>query len=183
MLTNYEPSYLKLIKNEGGYANIKGDSGGETVFGISRNNFPNWEGWQIVDTAKELAKAGHIKNIDSGLKLNARFQNMVQTFYYQNFWQKVAGNSLPAPLDFIIFDFAVNAGVKAGIKVLQRALGLVDDGIIGNQTKQVIENIKNVKSVVATLKNLIQEYYKSLNQPKFIKGWLARVDNNFKGLV
>ncbi len=183
MLENFEQSFLKLMKNEGGYANVKGDSGGETVFGISRNNFPKWEGWKTVDTAKELVIAGNIKYINSGLRLNAPFQKLVKEFYYNEFWQKVQGNLLPTPIDFLVFDFAVNAGVSAGIKMLQRSLGLKADGIIGKKTLDAINNIDNLKNLIGTLKNFIEMYYKSLNQPNFINGWLARVENNFKGLV
>lgn len=35
-------------KTEAGYANNPDDSGGETYAGISRNNWPYWEGWKNV---------------------------------------------------------------------------------------------------------------------------------------
>lgn len=179
MLTNFEQSFLKLIENEGGYANLKGDSGGETYKGISRANFPNWEGWHYIDTAKETYKI--TKDINSYLNRLGGLSNSVKQFYYKEFWQKVRANSLPTPLDFLIFDFAVNAGVRAAVKILQRSLMIQDDGIIGNQTKDKIAGIADVSSIVQALKVNIKKYYESLNQPRFIKGWLARVENNFKG--
>ena len=43
-----------VLKHEGGYANVSGDLGGETYRGISRKNFPSWNGWEIVDEKKPL---------------------------------------------------------------------------------------------------------------------------------
>ena len=47
---NKDRILLNLIyKSEGGYANMEGDSGGETYKGISRKWFPKWEGLKIID--------------------------------------------------------------------------------------------------------------------------------------
>ena len=40
------------LSEEGGYANVAGDTGGETYRGISRNNFSSWEGWPVIDSMR-----------------------------------------------------------------------------------------------------------------------------------
>ena len=37
---------------------------------------------------------------------------------------------------------AVNAGIKAGVKILQKVLGIPADGILGGVTKKAIAKIK-----------------------------------------
>ena len=51
-MSDFNIAYAKTGHAEGGYANNPDDSGGETVQGISRNNFPKWRGWMIVDLEK-----------------------------------------------------------------------------------------------------------------------------------
>ena len=41
-----------ILRAEGRYANLVGDTGGETYGGVSRNNHPNWSGWHPIDAAK-----------------------------------------------------------------------------------------------------------------------------------
>ena len=45
-----------ILREESGYANVSGDLGGETYRGITRKNFPKWDGWKIVDENKPLKK-------------------------------------------------------------------------------------------------------------------------------
>ena len=40
----------KTLKWEGGYCNIPGDKGGETIFGIARNMHPDLKLWSNVST-------------------------------------------------------------------------------------------------------------------------------------
>jgi len=51
---------------EGGYSNDIDDAGGETYAGISRNNFPDWYGWTIIDDLKD--EINFPKNIDSDFR-------------------------------------------------------------------------------------------------------------------
>ena len=82
----FEEAFPEMIKHEGGYANVVGDSGGETYKGVSRNNFPNWEGWKIIDELKN-------KGIKTASRINSALANddimldMVKRFYFINFWE------------------------------------------------------------------------------------------------
>jgi lysozyme family protein len=40
-----------------------------------------------------------------------------------------------------VFDCAVNSGVKRASKLLQRAIGVDDDGVIGRNTLAALENL------------------------------------------
>ena len=42
-----------LLKHEGIYSNYKNDNGGETVFGIARHYFPQYNFWNLIDEIKD----------------------------------------------------------------------------------------------------------------------------------
>jgi lysozyme family protein len=81
----FEKAFPEMIAHEGGYANVSGDSGGETFMGISRNNFPNWEGWAFVD---EVKRGGGARAINAQLMGNPRMVELVKAFYFAEFWEK-----------------------------------------------------------------------------------------------
>ena len=54
--------------------------------------------------------------------------------YKRDYWDSVKGDVLPAKLNTIVFDAAVNQGVDAAIKMLQKAVGVAQDGILGRDT-------------------------------------------------
>jgi lysozyme family protein len=59
--------------------------------------------------------------------------------------------------------------------LLQSSIGCVPDGIIGPRTRGLICDSNNA-TLIAKFSEARREYYRSLNKPMFIKGWLARVD-------
>ena len=164
MKENFDASFERVIKAEGGYVNDPDDRGGETNFGVTIGAWGAYLGREI--------KPGEIK---------ALTKETVKPFYRAMYWDKVKGDDLPLAVDYSVFDFAVNAGVSRAAKFLQRAVGAVDDGVIGlgtlgrvakTDTSKLLENFADQK----------QRFYQGLattnpSQQKFLKGWLARVDH------
>jgi phage-related holin len=73
-------------KFEGGYANVSGDAGGETIYGISRVSFPQWEGWPLVDEAKATVGKSAVA-INRHFASDANMRKLVEDFYKKNFWE------------------------------------------------------------------------------------------------
>lgn len=138
-MANFTIALKKVLKNEGGYANNPNDAGGETYKGISRKNHPTWTGWISIDQIKKT----HPKGFKTILEHTPELQDKVRDFYKRRFWDELCldtcGNQ---ELANQAFDMAVNAGVKAGVKILQKVLGIPADGILGNVTKKAIAKIK-----------------------------------------
>ena len=123
-MTNFNKAISQLLKNEGEYVSDPQDVGGETYKGISRNNFPNWIGWKIIDSMK------HQKNFPDVLELDIVLQQDIKDFYKENFWNKINGDRInDYNVVFSIFDFAVNAGTGTSAKIAQRVVG-IDDAVI-----------------------------------------------------
>jgi lysozyme family protein len=164
MKSNFDACFAKVIKSEGGYVNDPADRGGETNLGVT-----------IGAWGAYLNRA-----IQPG-EMKALTQEAVKPFYRSMYWDLVKCDDLPAGVDYAVFDFAVNAGVSRAAKFLQRAVGAVDDGVIGSGTLALVAKITPGK----LLQNFAEQkeaFYNTLadknpTQQKFLKGWLARVDH------
>lgn len=132
-MADFQKAYKKTSKNEGGYANVSGDTGGETYAGISRKWFPNWSGWKIVDARKPL-KHNQVLQIEA---LTA----LVHAFYKNTFWDAIGGDDIDDLLTAErLYDFGVNAGQPRSIKQIQEILGIHQSGKPDAATIEAINN-------------------------------------------
>lgn len=161
MIENFEESFSHLIKSEGGYTNIDKDNGGETNLGVTKAAWAAYLGRAV--------QAGEMK---------ALTVEMVKPFYKSQYWDKVKGDSLPSGVDYMAFDFAVNAGVGQSSKFVQRAVGAVADGAIGPATLALV-NKASPRAVILGITNQKEAFYRGIvernaSQSMFLKGWLNR---------
>lgn len=104
-------AYHATMRHEGWSSDNPLDPGGRTYRGISRNFWPEWPGWDVLDS-------GGIPTDD-----------MVQDFYRVNFWNRIRGDEVAGhsvPLAVELFDTAVNIGVSRAVAIMQRALNLLN---------------------------------------------------------
>jgi len=131
------------MEHEGGYAHRASDLGGETWRGISRKNWPGWPGWKIIDRLKEPGDS--VEDIDATLGLDASLPELVQKFYFKNFWKPLNCDHLPQSIAAELFDTGVNQGVGTAGKYLQKAVNylnnngkifkdITQDGAVGPMT-------------------------------------------------
>jgi lysozyme family protein len=164
MKVNFDACFDKVMQSEGGYVNDPADHGGETNLGVT---IGAWNAY--INRAIQPGEMAKLTKLD------------VKPFYKSMYWDKVRGDDLPVGVDYAVFDFAVNAGVARAAKFLQRAVGAVDDGVVGSGTLGRVAKI----DPTVLLKNFAdqkQRFYNGLattnpTQQKFLKGWLARVDH------
>lgn len=108
-MDNFERAFELVVGIEAGYVNDPTDPGGETKFGISKRAYPNVD---IANLTLDDAKA----------------------IYVRDYWAACACGQLRWPLCLFVFDMAVNQGQPAARVMLQRALGVDADGIVGPVT-------------------------------------------------
>ena len=77
-------------------------------------------------------------------------------------------------LDYLVFDFAVNAGVGRSAKTLQSVVGTTQDGAIGPETLKAVGRM-NVRDLIEMFSHAKIEFYKSLHNQYYETGWLNRV--------
>ena len=159
MDNNFQKSFELVMKSEGGYVNNPKDPGGETMMGVTKNAWSTWLKRPIEDG--EMAKLQY---------------SDVKPFYEALYWNKAYCPQLPTGLDYMAFDAAVNMGVGQSIRLLQKSLGCVSDGIIGQNTMTAIHNA-DTNNLIDKYSAQKEQFYRSLALfNTFGKGWLARVE-------
>lgn len=152
--------YLPMILQfEGGWSDNPDDPGGPTMKGITIGTYRQWKG-------KPVTKAD----------LRAISDDEVASIYRRNYWDKVKGDDLPAGLDLVAFDAAVNSGPSRAAKWLQAAIGVEADGKIGPQTLAAA-NGTELSGAITRACDARLAFMKGLKTwPEFKGGWQKRVD-------
>lgn len=170
-MADFEKALIRTTHEEGGYANVSGDRGGETYRGIARNYNPDWAGWSVIDRQGSIAHGAIILEAEE----------LVGDFYRKKYWSVVRGDEIKnQALAELIFDWSVNSGkaVREIQKVLNFQFGanLVIDGVFGSKTLAAI-NAANADALSNGIVNARIAYYAG----GVSDGWL---DSKFlRGLV
>jgi len=158
MNSNWQKSFELMLKSEGGYVNNPADPGGMTNLGVTKATWENWVG-RASDEAE----------------MRSLTPEKVEPLYKKKFWDAVRGDELPVGLDYLLFDFAVNAGAGRSIKTLQSAVGVTPDGGFGPMTMAAVQAI-DPKELIERFSQAKEDFYRSLQTfATFGRGWLNRV--------
>jgi lysozyme family protein len=158
MKSNWQKSFELMLKSEGGYVNNPADPGGMTNLGVTKATWENWVG-----------------RPSDGAEMRSLTPEKVEPLYRKKFWDAVRGDELPMGLDYLVFDFAVNAGAGRSIKTLQSSVGVAADGRFGPMTLAAVQAI-DPKDLIEKFSQTKEDFYRSLNTfATFGRGWLNRV--------
>ena len=130
MKDNFQACLKLLLKHEGGYVNNIKDPGGMTNLGVTKRVWEEWVGHTVSE--KDM------RNLTPEL---------ATPMYKRKYWDKVSGDLLPPGVDHAVFDFAVNSSPGQAAKILQRVLGIKDDGFIGPQTLTKVVSMDSSKLI------------------------------------
>lgn len=147
----------RVLGHEGGYVNHPEDPGGETNWGITKRFA--WK-WGYRGRMKDLTR------------------DQAVAYYFMGFWSHLLCDVWAFPLAFQLFDCAVHSGNVRAIRLMQKATGALDDGIIGRETIQAFRNC-DPATACETFLALRLEFLQSLpTWETFGKGWQTRIDRN-----
>ena len=156
---NFDTAFDRLIGHEGGYSNHPDDPGGETMWGVT------------IAVARANGYKGPMRDMP---------RDTAKAIYRWQYWDKVQADRMPFPLAFQVFDAAVNHGTSQAAKLLQRAAGVADDGIIGPKTLAAVAS-RNAAVILLLFNAEREQFYTDLKTwPSFGKGWSRRVVANLR---
>lgn len=151
MIIHFNTVIDKLLAHEGGYVNDPKDPGGETNFGISKKSFPNTDIAALtIEDAKQI--------------------------YFDRYWKANNIDLLPQHLRYIVFDTAVNMGGRTAVIMLQKLVGVSQDGRIGPVTAKAAQNLPIKAYANARMMRYHYLIARNSNLKKFIRGWTRRVN-------
>lgn len=155
----------KIIAREGGFVNHPMDRGGATCWGITIATLRDWR-----------RKPVGIADVQS------LSQDEAREIYRVKYFQASGFDQIPDAMTVeFLFDFAVNSGVVAATRALQRAVGTPDDGVIGPKSIAAIKAVTNWGMLFYRTKceryELLLRYVGSdAEQAAFAIGWSNRLD-------
>lgn len=152
----------KVLIHEGGYVDHPKDPGGATNLGITRKVLAEWRG--IVPYTK-LPK----------MEVAALTVAEASAIYKARFWDAVRGDVLPAGLDLVTFDGAVNSGPQRSIKWTQKGVGVEADGVFGAKTLTAVQNANVPKAIKAACAARLGFVRSLAIWNTFGKGWSRRI--------
>lgn len=173
MRENLSISLKWTLAYEGGYVNHKDDPGGATNKGITQRVYDAYR--------RRLGQAPQSVRLITN--------DEVAQIYKDQYWDRVRADDLPTGVDFAVWDYAVNSGVKQAAKDLQRVVGVRVDGVIGELTLAAVEKYDPVDIVtrlcerrLALCKTLKNRKTGKKLWPIFGKGWQRRIMGEIDGL-
>ena len=162
MEVNFSACLRHVLAMEGGFVNDLADHGGATNWGITAATLAHWRGHPVTEA-----------DVRSLQPVEAR------TIYHANYWNTVRGAELPSGVDLVVFDISVNSGPRRAVRMLQEALGVIVDGILGPVTLRAVA-VAEAGVVIDRLADARRRFYVALtqrdpSQARFLAGWQNRV--------
>jgi lysozyme family protein len=156
--SSYDAALRRLLVHEGGYGNHPCDPGGPTNFGIT-----------IADYRKYVNPRATAADVKSMRVAEAK------AIYRARYWDAMRCDLLPAGLDYALFDYAVNSGTARAARVLQRLLGMADNGRIDDALLAAARR-RDARELIVRLCDERLCFLKRLKTwPVFGAGWSRRV--------
>ena len=200
----YSPRYAAAVKDvlgtEGGFVDDKVDRGGTTKFGISLRFLAAEGAFDADGDGKADFDLDGDGDID-GQDIRRLTRGDAIFLYPRCFWLRLQAETFAQPIGEMLFDQAVNGGLTAARKLLQRAInnclllskasvrkpGLLKvDGTIGDITRDALVWVLGypglgMPALVTEYRSAARERYQAIvrrfpDQKRFLGGWLARAD-------
>lgn len=152
---NFDQAFDRLIGHEGGYVDDPKDPGGETKWGISKRAYPHVD---IRNLTREQAKE----------------------IYRQDYWLALRADDYEGAIGFQLFDMAVNSGLGAASRTLQRAVGATEDGKIGPVTIGLMHELGTAKVLARFNAERLEHLTFLPTWERFGKGWARRIADNMR---
>ena len=161
----FEDAIGPLLLREGGYVNHRDDRGGETKYGITQAVYHRWN-------------AAHKQPLKSVAELQP---DEAKTIYKALYWTTSRCEQLPDAVREIHFDSAVNHGVRRAAQLLQSAVKVEQDGIIGPMTLKAVHDmggeLVKARYIAARYRFFGSIVQRDRSQLVFMAGWMARMEH------
>lgn len=156
---NFDAALKLILGYEGDFSDDSLDPGGATEHGITLTTLENYLG--------RTCTVAELKAIQPDL---------VSAIYRKAYWGATC-DALPAGVDLMYFDAAVQHGGGKAAKLLQGAAGVTQDGMVGHFTLDAAAKA-NPSDTIRIMGNERDTFYRSLPTfATFGKGWMARLNN------
>lgn len=162
-MSKFDQALHYVFYREAGFSDRKNDRGGPTMLGITQATFDRWR------TTKGQPKA----DVSTISRVEAT------QIYYEWYWDIGACELLPPMLAICAFDAYVNHRPHDAIALMQNALGVPVDGVLGPLTRAAYSRATDSPNalwrfVAARLDFYVEIVRHDPVQLENLKGWIRR---------
>lgn len=137
-MANFDIAYKKTGGWEGFYSNDPNDTGGETIYGVSRKNNPGWLGWRIVDNYKKLP--GFPANMKKDTQLPGLAKELAKNKYWDVLRLTEINNQYLANR---LYDISYNKGQGVALRFMAD-LTLTNSKTVTNEMIKLLNDEKRI---------------------------------------
>lgn len=168
-MSDFDRAADLILAAEGGFTQDPDDSG-------------NWTGGAVGEGMLAGTKYGISARQYPEVDIPTLSKKEARAIYKRDYWDTIAADHFPWPLNLFMFDMAVNqAGgpeyakrPQPAILYAQRALNLVQDGIVGRNTKAKAKRSR-MFHWAKFMAYRAQRYQGTRRYDKYGLGWLIRI--------
>lgn len=161
-MTAFDKSMEFILSHEGGMSLDPDDDG-------------NWTGGEKGKGELKGTKYGISSASFPDLDIAALTITDAKALYFKNYWLVCKCDKLPSPLALTTMDAAVNQGTSAASRMLQEALGVKVDGVIGPVTLNAAVNSNLKQSLPDMVAARAWRYATTKNVQRYGKTWFRRL--------
>lgn len=124
----FDEAFVLLIGHEKGFQNDPNDRG-------------NWTGGKVGVGVLKGTKYGISAAAYPGEDIANLTLERAKFLAHRDYWGPAGCDAVPPGMKFDLLDTAYHGGVKPAVRMLQRAAGVDDDGVLGPRSLQAIQTM------------------------------------------
>lgn len=163
----FETVFERVIGHEGAFQDHPGDRGNWTTGVVGKGDL---KGTKYGISAASYPEED-IKNLS---------YDQAKLIYFVDWWEKMGMRWWPEAVSYQMFDAAINHGVVNANKMLQRAIHVRDDGVIGPKTLAKLREVNLNDLVMLFLAERLEFFTNIGTFQDYGKGWCRRIAKNLR---
>lgn len=124
----FDDSFNRLIDREAGFQQDPRDKG-------------NWTGGEVGKGVCKGTKFGISAASYPGEDIEHLTLDRAKFLCHRDYWGPAGCDAVPTAIKADLLDTAYNSGVRTAVRLLQRAVGVDDDGVLGPNTLQALQSM------------------------------------------
>jgi len=164
---NFEVVFERVIGSEGAFTSDPRDRG-------------NWTGGKVGLGSLKGTKYGISAMTYPTIDIANLTLDQARDIYRVEWWDRFDFDRYRDALAYQMFDAAINNGIGRANQMLQRALGVDDDGVIGEITMKAYRSCNRHDIVLRFLAERIEYFANAKSWISYSEGWMRRVAKNLR---
>ena len=166
-MTTFDTAFDRVFTNEGGFTEDRDDRG-------------NWTSGIVGQGELKGTKFGISAMTYPALDIRNLTKAEAKDIYRVDWWWALDMDKFRPAMSYQMFDAALNHGMRSASKMLQRAVGVTADGVIGPQTRGTVSTTDLDDVLLTFLAERLEFMTHIRTWGKYSKGWARRIAHNLK---